>query len=153
MNPFEVWLAGKKEVHYTFCRIINPQQRPAYGQATFLQLHPHHYLYQEQGTYWATNRPQRFQQTRLWYFTTEQVYILNAWSHLLLHTFICPVAFIRPVSQSSVYHCANDAYTLTITLLAPYKWATQYVIQGPAKNYYIQTMFTHRAVGQHATLF
>ena len=126
---------------YSYQRFISSPQLSIQGTARFEQIGANQKIYTEQGCYRLGENEQTCYQKQ--FFTVEASRLLiHKNDHSLLHEFALDDTLEFPFQLTHRHQCGNDTYSLTMTIHSSDSFSTSYVIQGPSKDYTIDTAFS-----------
>jgi len=109
------------------------------------------YYYQEEGIVYSVDKSYRAYREYAYSYDTNKI-MIHLWNKKdqqkgdLLHTLEFPnyTHICWPINSYSVYNCKQDRYKLHFVLVTPKKLQLDYQVQGPYKNYTIQTLLYKR---------
>jgi hypothetical protein len=96
----------------------------------------------KKGSYILNGQEQEFFQVRYFVFKQGRV-IMEKYEESLLHEFMIPdndPSF--PMTLHHSHHCNDDIYNITLKILSPDEFQTEYRIKGQKKNEIIQSQYT-----------
>jgi len=126
--------------HYVFERHISFPRVNFTGIATFEKGSSNQILYREEGEYSLGKIEQRCYQKRIFIVDALGLSIYKN-DHSLLHEFKVDNQLVFPIKLNHSHHCKDDRYSLMLDIHSDKSFSTLYIIEGPFKNYTIQTVF------------
>ncbi len=160
VNLLNIVFQGK----YSYERVISSPQLTSQGIASFSQTSipiAHHLdtlsdigiqetnilknqkIYTEQGIYYLNGKEQLYYQKRFFVIEASRLCIYKS-DHNLLHEFAIDKAIGFPFQLTHSHSCDNDHYSVTITIHSTDSFSISYFIQGPSKDYKIDTVFNRK---------
>lgn len=126
---------------YLFERLVSALSVPINGIARFEKIHTNERHYEEQGYYYLKEKQQRCYQQRQFIWDNQHLYIHKS-DGAVLHEFLLNEILTFPVQLTHRHECKADQYNLQMTLHSPEHFSTFYTINGPAKKYSIETLYS-----------
>lgn len=126
--------------HYAFERCISSSRMSFTGTATFEKGPSNQILYREEGDYRLGSVVHSCYQKRIFVVDASSLSIYKN-DNSLLHEFRVDNVPEFPIKLNHIHHCKDDRYSLTLDIHSNDSFSTSYVIDGPSKNYTIQTVF------------
>ncbi|RZI46844.1 DUF6314 family protein [Candidatus Finniella inopinata] len=126
---------------YSYQRVISSPQLSLQGTACFEHSKANQKIYMEQGSYFLDGKEQTCYQKQFFSVEISRLYIHKS-DHSLLHEFSLNDVSDFPFQLTHSHQCGNDAYHLTMTIHSANSFSTTYVVQGPFKDYTIDTVFS-----------
>lgn len=128
---------------YTYQRQVSSPDLLIEGVAKFKKIRASESAYHEKSVYCLDNQQQISVQQR--FFLWDDAYLtIQKNDHSVLHQLAIPAILSFSALPVSLYHthvCQKDCYALTLRIESLAVFSTHYVIQGPAKDYSIDTVF------------
>lgn len=137
--------------HFLFERVISSPSVCFSGSAYFERTTAQQIAYSEQGCYQLPGgggQKLACHQRRFFRFEASRLFIYKS-DQSVLHEFCLDVESGKmkfPMHLAHKHLCARDQYHLRLTIDSLDRFSTCYVVQGPFKNYTIDTVFG-RVVG------
>ncbi len=97
--------------------------------------------YCETGKYYLNKKRLVGHQTQIFHWDNFFLTIRKN-DHIVLHQIEIPVSKKFPLLLNHTHLCKNDHYSLNIKINSNNSFSTYYAINGPQKNYKIETQFT-----------
>jgi hypothetical protein len=140
---FDILFTGS----YTYKRQISSPALRIEGLAHFKKTQDSECLYHEKGKYCLEQGKTLNSNQQRFFIWNEVSLIIQKKDRSILHQLIISdnahiVDEIFPLSLHNTHLCKKDHYKLHLCISSPRDFSTHYIVQGPSKNYTIDTVYT-----------